>query len=75
MGNAKPIHMAKGEKTTLTKANDKSYSLRTTVPTGIVKQLDLEEGDSILWQLVPDGNEFRIIIETEKRAIKKGRRA
>lgn len=55
--------MARGEKTVLIRANDKSYSLRTTVPTGIVKQLDLNEGDSILWKLVPNGKDFMIVIE------------
>lgn len=62
--------MVKGERTTLSKANDKSYSLRTTVPKGIVNQMDLKEGDSILWVLKPNGNKFTIIITPEKRVKK-----
>ena len=55
--------MVRGERTTLTKANDKSYSLRTTVPKGVSNQLDLKEGDSIIWKLVPNGNNFTIVVE------------
>ena len=66
MTHTKTIEMVRGEKTVLTKANDKSYSLRTTVPTGIAKQLDLKVGDSILWRLVPEGNKLAIIVETER---------
>ena len=70
MGNQQTIVMSKGEKTILTKANDQSYSLRTTVPTGIVKHLDLNEGDSIVWRLMPNGKEFMIIVEPTKKVIK-----
>jgi hypothetical protein len=49
MTSKKDNSMGKGEKTTLTKANDQSYSLRTTVPKGIVSNFDLKEGDSLFW--------------------------
>lgn len=65
------IVMGRGEKTSLTKANDKSYSLRTTVPKGIVNQLDLKEGDSIYWVLKPVGSKFTVMIITEKQKNKK----
>ncbi|HLD83455.1 MAG TPA: AbrB family transcriptional regulator [archaeon] len=44
----------KGEKTKVTRANSKSYSLRTTVPKGISGHLELKEGDAVLWTLRPD---------------------
>jgi bifunctional DNA-binding transcriptional regulator/antitoxin component of YhaV-PrlF toxin-antitoxin module len=37
------------EVTTLTKATTKSDSLRTTVPSYIVKLFELKEGDKIIW--------------------------
>lgn len=62
--------MNKGERTKLTKANDKSYSLRTTVPKGVVQHLGLKEGDTILWKLVPSkkGDELDVKIEPKKRS-------
>lgn len=63
MRQAQTTTMVRGERTTLTKANDKSYSLRTTVPKGVSNQLDLKEGDSIIWKLVPNENKFMIVVE------------
>lgn len=62
-------NMVRGEKTTLTKANERSYSLRTTVPKGIAKQLDLQEGDSIVWLLnpSPDGKGFVVTVVPEHK--------
>jgi len=59
--------MVRGERTVLTKANDKSYSLRTTVPTGVRSHLDLKEGDHLLWNLTPtkNGNGFMVTVEPE----------
>jgi hypothetical protein len=73
MAETKTILMARGEKTTLTKANNDSYSLRTTVPKGVANQLDLKDGDSIVWKLVPNCKEFMIIVEPshEKNGKKK----
>ncbi len=60
------ISMGFGERTVLTKANDKSYSLRATVPKGIVSHLDLKEGDYIRWVLKPSGKRFRVEVIPEK---------
>ena len=68
MGKNNNINMTKGEKTILSKANDKSYSLRTTVPRGIVNQLGLKEGDSILWVMKPTGNKFTIVVVPHKES-------
>jgi hypothetical protein len=68
------IIMVRGEKTKLTKANDKSYSLRTTVPKGITSHLELKEGDSLLWELKPNGNSLSITvtpISEKKKGVKK----
>jgi hypothetical protein len=42
-----------GVTTTLTKANN-TKSLRTTVPTNIVKQFSLSEGDTLEWFLIAE---------------------
>jgi len=44
--------MPRGQITTLTKANKNSKSLRTTVPSSIIKQFGLKEGDKLRWQFV-----------------------
>lgn len=63
MGNLQ-IKIVRGEKTRLTKANDKSYSLRTTVPKGISNQFELKEGDSLVWEIKPnpDGKTLIIVV-------------
>ena len=43
--------MPRGQITSLTKANKTSESLRTTVPSSVIKQFDLKEGDKIRWWL------------------------
>jgi hypothetical protein len=67
MTSKKDTIMGKGEKTTLTRANDKSYSLRTTVPKGIVSNFDLKEGDSLYWVIKPNGNKLLISVEVEHK--------
>jgi len=42
--------MPRGQITSLTKANKNSESLRTTVPSSVIKQFDLKEGDKLRWQ-------------------------
>ena len=64
-------NMVRGEKTKLTRANDRSYSLRTTVPKGISQQLELKEGDSLIWELKPNGKDFLVVVTPHKG--KKGR--
>lgn len=52
--------MVKGQVTTLTKASSISESLRTTVPSSIVKQFGLQSGDKIRWELVASNREIYI---------------
>ena len=48
--------MKEGQVTMLSKANNSSSSLRTTVPAGIVKQFGLKDGSKLAWVLdVEDG--------------------
>ncbi len=46
--------MPRGQTTSLTKANKTSESLRTTVPSSVIKQFDLKEGDKLRWQFETD---------------------
>jgi antitoxin component of MazEF toxin-antitoxin module len=46
--------MPRGQTTSLTKANKNSESLRTTVPSSVIKQFDLKEGDQLRWQFETD---------------------
>ncbi len=41
--------MPRGQMTSLTRANKNSESLRTTVPSSVIKQFDLKEGDKLKW--------------------------
>jgi bifunctional DNA-binding transcriptional regulator/antitoxin component of YhaV-PrlF toxin-antitoxin module len=43
--------MPKGQITSLNRANKNSVSLRTTVPSSIIKQFELQEGDKLRWKL------------------------
>ena len=70
------MNMVRGEPTKLTKANDSSYSLRTTVPKGIVNQFELKEGDTISWEIHPSesGKGLRIIVTPIlKKVVKDGK--
>jgi len=58
--------MANGLITTLTRANNTSESLRTTVPSGIVKILRLNEGDKINWDFKAEDNNIVVIVKPEK---------
>ena len=42
--------MPRGQITSLTRANKNSESLRTTVPSSVIKQFDLKEGDQLRWR-------------------------
>ncbi len=71
------MNVPKGEKTKLTKANSGSYSLRTTMPKGIVSQLELKKGDSVFWELHPEknGKGLQIIVTPSPTTkTKKGRK-
>jgi hypothetical protein len=56
-----------GEKTTLTKASTKSESLRTTVPSGIVKQFYMSEGDQLEWEIKVLEGKLAIVIKYLKK--------
>jgi bifunctional DNA-binding transcriptional regulator/antitoxin component of YhaV-PrlF toxin-antitoxin module len=55
-----------GEVTKLTRANNKSKSLRTTVPMSIVRRFDLREGDKLLWRFEAINNKLVIVIQPLK---------
>ena len=55
-----------GERTKLAKANTNSPSLRTTVPEGIVKDLGLKVGDSIVWRAMIVEGKLRVMVEKEE---------
>jgi bifunctional DNA-binding transcriptional regulator/antitoxin component of YhaV-PrlF toxin-antitoxin module len=57
-----------GEVTVLNKATPKSKSLRTTVPTGIVRQFDLREGDRLRWEIKAQGGDLVIVVTPLKGA-------
>ena len=57
--------MTRGHVTRLAKATSKSGSLRTTVPSGVVRDLDLELGDQLRW-VVEAGNEGTLVARVEK---------
>lgn len=51
-----------GEITVLTKATTTSNSLRTTVPSGIVKQLKLTEGDKLEWEIRAENGKLVLVV-------------
>jgi bifunctional DNA-binding transcriptional regulator/antitoxin component of YhaV-PrlF toxin-antitoxin module len=51
-----------GETTTLTKASTKTQSLRTTVPAGIVKQFNLNDGDKLEWKIKAESKDKLIVV-------------
>jgi len=61
--------MGPGQVTTLNKANDKSNSLRTTVPASIVKLYELKEGDKVEWML--EVEKSKIVVKVRPVAEKK----
>lgn len=59
--------MLKGQITTLIRANKISNSLRTTVPSGIIKQFSLDEGDQLDWKLEIKDNNIVVVIKPYKK--------
>ncbi len=60
--------MVNGQTTTLNKANKNSESLRTTVPSGIIKQFELGEGDKLAWKIGHDENkDFIVVVRPKKK--------
>jgi hypothetical protein len=59
-----------GEITYLNKASPKTESLRTTVPSCIIKQFGLTEYDKLEWILKAEGSELVIIVKPQKGEIR-----
>jgi bifunctional DNA-binding transcriptional regulator/antitoxin component of YhaV-PrlF toxin-antitoxin module len=59
-----------GEITFLNKASPKSESLRTTVPSSIIKQFGLTEYDKLEWILKAEGSELVIIVKPQKGEVR-----
>jgi bifunctional DNA-binding transcriptional regulator/antitoxin component of YhaV-PrlF toxin-antitoxin module len=59
-----------GEITFLNKASPKTESLRTTVPSSIIKQFGLTEYDKLEWILKAEGSELVIIVKPQKGEIR-----
>lgn len=56
-----------GETTKLTKAASTTTSLRTTVPSSIVKQFNLNNGDKLDWSLEVYDNKMVIVVTPIKK--------
>ena len=56
-----------GEETVLTRASVKGRSLRTTVPSGIVKLFDLRQGDRLRWEIKVYDGELLIVVKPIRR--------
>jgi len=56
-----------GEITKLTKATSKSDSLRTTIPSGIVKQFNMGEKDALEWNIEAKGGKLLIMVNHIKQ--------
>ncbi len=52
-----------GFETKVTIARPKSTSLRTTIPEGIAKAIDLNAGDSLRWKIEPRDKRIIVIVE------------
>jgi antitoxin component of MazEF toxin-antitoxin module len=61
-----------GEVTILTPATTVSNSLRSTIPSAIVRQFKLSKGDKLRWRMEVANNQLIIIVEPV-RIEKKGR--
>lgn len=57
--------MTRGHMTRLAKATSRSESLRTTVPSGVVRDLDLQLGDRLRWVVVAR-NDGTLVARVEK---------
>jgi hypothetical protein len=57
--------MTRGHVTRLARATSRSESLRTTVPSGVVRDLDLQLGDRLRWVVVAR-NDGSLVARVEK---------
>ena len=64
-----PIYYSMSTQTVVAKASNKSESLRTTIPAGIVKQFDLKEGDKLDWNIEPRKNKLIIVVTVPKEEV------
>ena len=58
--------MARGQITIIGKATSDGDSLRTTIPMGIVKQLDLKEGEKLSWKIEAKDGALIVVLEPIK---------
>lgn len=56
-----------GEITKLTLAKTNSISLRTTVPMSIVRQFNLEAGDSLSWRFDVENGQMVVVVRPIKK--------
>jgi bifunctional DNA-binding transcriptional regulator/antitoxin component of YhaV-PrlF toxin-antitoxin module len=52
-----------GDITFVVKANSRSKSLRTTIPSSVVRQFGFKEGDRLLWKIEAEDNNLIIKIK------------
>jgi antitoxin component of MazEF toxin-antitoxin module len=53
--------------TLIVRTSTKSESLRVTIPQWVVKQLKLKPGHRVQWELKPQGDEFRLLLNPIKK--------
>jgi len=52
-----------GEITSVSKANNKSGSLRATIPAGVVRHLGITDGSKVHWEIKPvEGNLVAVMV-------------
>lgn len=56
-----------GFKTTINKASTITNSLRTTVPSSVVNQFNLRDGDKLDWTLKAENGEIIVIVKPERK--------
>ena len=63
------MHMARieGTATSVTVARTGAESLRTTIPTWVVKHMQLTKNDRVDWTLDKQGNVWMVRIERQKK--------
>jgi antitoxin component of MazEF toxin-antitoxin module len=53
--------------TLIVRTSSKSDSLRVTIPQWVVRQMKLKAGHKMRWELEPDGDEFKLVIQPLNR--------
>ncbi len=57
------MDVPQGDITTITKANTRSNSLRTTIPMSITRQFNLHVGSQLIWKMEVENNNLIIKIK------------